>query len=149
MSDRTYFQLIVYACPPEQQEAVLDVIDEYGLTPESAEAPEPRALLLDERYVYDETALGTSSEVASNLMRRAPSTAFECWEDPKYEYGGQIHRYTPELGLFEGDCNSEGQSYLTEDRIAAFLDTKAYGALGQQAGLPWRHALDAYKEVAS
>lgn len=127
MADRTYFQLTVHHCPEDQVGAVLDIIAEHGLHPEYEDGgPREDQLALGLTYMDDETRCGSADTIAHQLVEQAPQASFELWEDPKYEWLGDLRRYTPQLGVFAADCDSEGNAVFTVEKVknlAALPDT--------------------------
>lgn len=90
MSDRTYYQAIVYACPAEHRAAVLAVLVEHELRFEFA-SPEPADVLaLGVKYVETEKTIGQADDIATALIAVTPDVVFKLWEDPKYEYLGDL-----------------------------------------------------------
>jgi hypothetical protein len=125
MPDTTPLQLTVHAAPPEQHPAILKVINAYGLGQDWASvAPEElfTELELGVQYTDDQGVVGHASEITSELVAVAPGASFIVWEDPKYEWLGLVCMYTPELGLFEHDCDSSGEPQLSDQTIQAILD---------------------------
>lgn len=119
MSDRTPVQLTVSACPTEQVGAVLDVIESYGLHLEYVEDGQPGddQLGLALTYMDPEISCGSAQKIAQELQNHAPDASWEIWEDPKYEWLGDLYRYTPELGVFSAECDAEGTAVFTADEV--------------------------------
>jgi hypothetical protein len=153
MSDRTYAQVDVLACPEDQRAALVAVLDGtteipadfYPLTLGSAnEAPEDDTAPIG-RYGWDELALGSISDIASALIEAAPGATFHAWEDPKYEYPGGVVMYAPDLGRFDADCDANGQPYVTAWQVqqAADLDT-----LRRETGVTWAQRMYELRKAA-
>ncbi|NYI47940.1 hypothetical protein BJ993_005086 [Nocardioides aromaticivorans] len=104
MGDRTPIEAIVYSCPPERVDAVLEVFEEFGLGNEFVlpgdREPGPsdqRSLMLGRGYIHSDISVGSGAEIAAALPNEA---AWKVWEDPKYEHLGEVHLNHPDLG----DC---------------------------------------------
>lgn len=123
MGDRTCFQLQIADCPADQASAILEIIDAHGLSVGIDDAP--NILRLGERYACDETLCGTAEEVAAELQSVAPDASWECWEDPKYEWLGDLYRFTPDLGVFTAACDGEGQPRFTPLNVRQFMKKAA------------------------
>lgn len=141
MSDRSAFTLIVYDCPPEQRAAVLEIINEHGLTEDYFDGEEETALNLGTRYGYGEMLLTAYQDVADQIIEKAPGATFECWNDPKYEYSGAVTMYAPDLGRFTSDCDADGEPYVTAPTIRKLIvntgeEDLALG-LEQALGVTW------------
>jgi len=124
MGDTTSAQITVYACPPEQVAAVLNVFNEYGFEPGGfAWSPhyDTKMLTLGERAGISEVSCGCSDEISSALMNSAPGVAFEVWEDPKYEWLGSLNVHIPGRGHFGAECDSNGIPQFTPDAIRAII----------------------------
>lgn len=166
MSDRTYAQVIVYACPEDQRAAALAAIFEaFGgehinerpmidTTP-GAEGPasyapsrwvEADALVLGEKYGTDECPLDMNETIAAAIIEAAPGAAFAAWVDPKYEYSGMLTMYAPELGRFDGPCDADGNATITGYAVRDMLARPEGTAdtlrdrLRDALGLPWSEA---------
>lgn len=117
MGDRTWFQATIYDCPPNQAQAVLDLLDEYGVYPgDDASVPDGH-LALGTTYVNEEILCGSAQEIAARLQMDAPEAAWELWEDPKLEWLGDLRRYTPMLGAWTAQCSSQGTPVFSDDHI--------------------------------
>ena len=95
MGDRTPIEVIVYSCPPERVNAVLEVFEEFGLGDKSGFPATPvpgpsdqRSLELGRGYIHSDISVGSSAEIAAALPAEA---AWKVWEDPKYEHLGEVH----------------------------------------------------------
>jgi Protein of unknown function (DUF3145) len=134
MSDRTNFQVYVYECPEDQREAaaaaITDIYDpDEGSTDDLAEGI----------TVY-EARVGTADEVAAKLREAAPGASFYLWEDPCYEWLGDMYAYTPELGIFTAACDSYGEPVFKLSEVVVVV-REAKGMLPviqRKMGAPWR-----------
>ncbi|WP_347956138.1 DUF3145 family protein [Gordonia aichiensis] len=127
MGDRTPLQLQIVACPTAQAAAVLEIIDAYNLVLDADGDGDHGVLRLGEKYVDAEARCGSAEEVASRLHEAAPDASWECWEDPKYEWLGNLYQFTPELGLFTAECDGEGQPRFTASEVRQFTNMAAAG----------------------
>jgi hypothetical protein len=157
MPDTTPLQLTVHAAPPEQHPAILKVINGYGLGQDWASvAPEEvfTELELGVQYTDDQGVVGHASAIASELVAVAPGASFIVWEDPAYEYLGEVCIYAPQLGLYRADCDADGEPQLSSQTILAILDRVEQAtpqaivadvrtAIDQATGRPWFQALTA------
>lgn len=77
MGDRTPIEVIVYSCPPERVNTVLEVFEEFGLghefvlpgdpAPGPANASRQRRLELGRGYILSEISVRSSAEIAAAL----------------------------------------------------------------------------------
>ncbi|MEV6781927.1 hypothetical protein [Streptomyces sp. NPDC051098] len=124
MPDCAPFQLYVYDVAPGEEAAVLEVIA--GV--EDMEAEDPVAalggslLVRGMRYATDDAPFSTAQEVAADLTERAPTAVFELWLDPQHEYGGYYVAQVPDVGTYEGACDSLGAPYVS---LLLLLDSAA------------------------
>jgi hypothetical protein len=138
--------LIVYGCPDDQRQAVLDVIQSERLSEDSQ--PTVDELVLGERYGIDETQLDRYAEIAGILMTRAPGATFVIWNDPKYEWLGGLMAYAPDLGAWSHDCDAEGTPVFSYQEVVDILKMdRDSGYIRQHIGEPWMERL-AVKEPA-
>lgn len=138
MSERGYFQIIIYKAYPHERETIMDILREEGVSSEEV-VDEGQPLVLGSTYAANEMALDAYETIGSEIIERAPHTSFACWNDPKYEFPGGITMHTPELGRWQGDCDSSGNPYLTASRIKDLISTP--DVLLREAGLPWDERL--------
>jgi hypothetical protein len=157
MPDTTPLQLTVHAAPPDQHPAILKVTNGYGLGQDwGSVAPEQllTELELGVPYTDDQGVCGHASEIAVELVAGAPGASFIVWEDPAYQWLGVVCIYTPELGLYEQDCDADGEPQLSGQAILAVLDrveqatpeatlADVRAAIDQATGRPWFQALTA------
>ena len=156
MGDRTPIEAIVYSCPPELVNAVLEIFEEFGLGSESVlpgdPAPGPsgsadqRSLALGRGYIHSDVSVGSSAEIAAALPAEA---AWKVWEDPKYEHLGEVHLNHPDLGVFVADCDAQGRPVFTSeeiDRLIERIDADR-AQLGHLTGRTWEIALEQLDEA--
>lgn len=123
MADRTPLQLRVYDCPADQAQFVLDIIEEFHLL-EIAEEDgfDDSTLHLGLTYFNSEIPVGSTYEVSLRLREYAPDTSWHLWEDPKFEWMGDVYLFTPEYGLFVADSNAAGEAIFTAPEIRKMID---------------------------
>jgi hypothetical protein len=144
MSYRTSFQCYIYACPEEQRPAAVRVLTEdFGFGMEFAcDKGDPLNLAMP--YWAEETPLGTGRDVAAALATKVPGASFVLWEDPSdSEVGpvpGEVHAYTPSLGLLRGDCDSGGGVVLGRPAVAEVI-------LGATRGVTFRQGATTLRRI--
>lgn len=123
MADRTAVQLKIPDCPPEQVSAVLEIIERRGLHLEFVEDGQPNddQLRLDLVYMDHEISCGSAVQIAQELRQKAPDASWEVSEDPAYEWLGDIHRFTPALGMWSTDSAADGEPVFTAEKINCIL----------------------------
>ena len=143
MSDHAYFQLYVYELPTDQHPAFAALVKGLGLEREYGDAtPAPLG-----KWVDEEARMNVVDEASGALSKMGAS--FECWQDPKYEYDGEYAAHFPQLGSWQGRCNSEGEPYLlasvVDEIVEKWIDetTTMHGSgliekLNDASGRPWR-----------
>ncbi|MEU8759430.1 hypothetical protein [Streptomyces sp. NPDC048659] len=115
MSDRSPFQLYVYAVHEDEQDAVLRVIadEELGLDWGDTEEPEPKSLVLGSCYGAHEMPLGSSHRLAEALQAQAPTAVFKLWQDPHWNGAdGHLIAHVPGVGTYETDCTADGAPHV-------------------------------------
>ncbi|WP_329375787.1 hypothetical protein [Streptomyces sp. NBC_01483] len=105
MSDRSALQLYIYAMPDEDRAAVQLGIDDNGLEPDDDSGD---GIVLGVRYLTEEVPVGSAYDLAVHLLKEAPGTAFELWQDPVFEHAGRYVAHLPGIGAYEGVCDSYG-----------------------------------------
>lgn len=153
MGDRTPIEVIVYSCPPERVNAVLEVFEEFGLGDKSGFPATPvpgpsdqRSLELGRGYIHSDISVGSSAEIAAALPAEA---AWKVWEDPKYEHLGEVHLNHPDLGVFVADCDAQGRPVFTSEEVDRLIErTDADRVqLGHLTGRTWEIALEQLDEA--
>lgn len=141
MGDYTAAQVVIYACPADQVDAVLDVLDQYDYAEDFDYAlghARTETLTLCTAYGDSEARLGTNDEIASALTE-LEGVAFAAWDDPKYEWLGQLTIHVPELGAYSAQCDANGTVVLDADVLVKHLRA---GTLTEAVlGVPWSDAL--------
>lgn len=145
MSDRTYFELKIVECPASQISEVRAVLLGHSLLDDD------HVLRIGDSYTVDEIRCGTAEEVADELRVRAPGASWVCWEAPKYEWLGDLYRFTPELGVFTAECDGDGEPRFPPFHIQALLDSLGtdQAAWKRALGVTHRDALTEKAEQAS
>lgn len=75
------------------------------------------AVTIGERYLARDVGCGSAEEYADALSEAAPGTSFVLWEEPTPEWLGTIFAYTPDLGMFTAECDTDGNVTLSPDEI--------------------------------
>ncbi|GAB36188.1 hypothetical protein [Gordonia otitidis] len=114
MSDRTCFQIVIYAAPDNEVTAIEHIFEQYDIGyRETSDSESLYKVVLGAHAHSYEIRCGSATDISQELIRHAPGSSWELWEDPAYEWLGDVHRYTPELGLFAAECTSEGCPVFT------------------------------------
>lgn len=156
MADSTDFQLIVYDCPDDQHDAVVEVLNDYDLDIEHELGSGERShteLVLGRTYT-DHSYGSLSDDVGAALIERAPGATFACWTDPAYLYLGSVVLYAPDLGKFTADCDANGRPLLGQTELRrAILEAPATAtreelvdAVDRAAGDPWLARIEQLQE---
>lgn len=134
MSDRTTFQVYVYECPEDQREAAVAAIREVAGEWDEGTLPRP-----GEGFTFYEVRLGTAMDTAAKLTEAAPGASFYMWEDPAYEYLGDMYARTPALGSFTAQCDSYGEPVYGCSQVIEMLNRVGgdMEALKREMGAPW------------
>ncbi len=153
MGDRTPIEVIVYSCPPERVNAVLEVFEEFGLGDKSGFPATPvpgpsdqRSLELGRGYIHSDISVGSSAEIAAALPAEA---AWKVWEDPKYEHLGEVHLNHPDLGVFVADCDAQGRPVFTSEEVDRLIERTDADRVqvGHLTGRTWEIALEQLDEA--
>lgn len=135
MSDRTGFRAYVYDCPEDQREAALTVLaEDYALGVDWTDQP-AGDLDLTSAYTADEITCGSAQEIAKALREAAPGASFILWEDPKYEWLGDLYAHTPALGEFTAECAESGEPVLNREQVTKVINDAAKDAPGTPGGM--------------
>ena len=143
MSDRTSFQVHVYACPEDQREAALGALTEAMGEPDEGEPGE-----LEMMTCY-EISVGTGADLSAELVKVAPGASFLMWEDPAYQWLGDLYAYTPELGMFTCACDADGTPVMNASQVTRVIEATGGNAeqiteaIYKAMGDPW---LDDWRE---
>ncbi|MFF2378375.1 hypothetical protein ACFVUW_28700 [Streptomyces xiamenensis] len=114
MSDRSPLQMFVYSVHESEEQAVLEVMEEEGLDLEWSDDDQgTSALVLGRRYGIDETPIGSSRDLATALLQRAPSAVFKLWQDPHYSTDGHFVAHVPGIGTYTTKCDSDGTPHTS------------------------------------
>lgn len=143
MSDRTRVELTIHACPPEQAQAVIDLIEQHNLHPEYDEEsiPGDDVLALGLPYMDNEITCGSAPEISKDIQAAAPGASFRVHEDPFGSWLGSTHLFTPELGELSLLCESGGDPVFRGENVLQILDTLGRNELERALGLTHTKAL--------
>jgi hypothetical protein len=114
--ETTWGAVTIVACPAQHVEAVLDVLEEFGLRPEfggpgAADRP-LEELILGEAYVDAEMTCGNSGVIAEDLAELT-GVAAKLSEAPTAEFLGELHYVLPDGSLFAGDGDADANAVVT------------------------------------
>jgi hypothetical protein len=149
MGDRTYLQGVVYALNGADPEAVLELFDAYSINGTQYDE-EPWSVATLEaipdtglRFDATEVSVGTARDIAGDLENASSDgVTFMMWEDPRYEWLGELFLHHPELGSYEGTCDSDGNSLLTDYQFRQMVEglkpKKALAALDEELGVTYQ-----------
>lgn len=137
----TYAQLYVYACPPEQARAVLDVLDDHGLFEDFHDGADGQTYVLlgAPGYGRHQVAGDLSDTIAEALHREAPGVLFQTWTDPAEDYLGAGAIAGPD-GLWQYESTADGDPVFTGREILARL--AAGDPLEEILGAEWTNTID-------
>jgi hypothetical protein len=151
MSDRTYFQLVVFAAPEAELAAFRAALDADPEEPDPGRtyadstladlgdpADEPLAVLGEAfpiRWGWEEERLDAASEYGPLIAATMPGATFSAWADPAYEYPGECYDYAPDLGAFVGVCDADGVPYVSARDI---LKAPNMTAIRDLVGAAWQ-----------
>jgi hypothetical protein len=79
-----------------------------------------------------EVSCGSAEELAGALdkliQEEGKDLAYLLWEDPKYEWLGDLHIHVPGLEQdFRADCDSNGNALLTQTQVAHLVESAKAG----------------------
>lgn len=116
MGDRSYVSLWIYEIPQGKTEDVLKVLEDYGFSCYGTSSVLDTNRLLevvgerDDLFIED-TRIGTANEVSDELEELG--VTHQSHQDPVYEFMGDLHRFHPELGRWDGDANADADAVIT------------------------------------
>lgn len=148
MGDYSNAQLTVYSCPPEEVRAFTRLIDEYGLKDDwCGDNPPANEIILGHTYCDNDVNIGFVNDYTVD----APNSAWVRWNDPKYEYLGDLEIHVPGLGYFRAQCNADGEAQFSTDQIIAAIEKQPADAgrdqilmaIGELTGKQWNEAIAA------
>jgi hypothetical protein len=137
VSDRSALQLYIYAMPAEDEAAVQLAIDDNCLEPYDDSSS---GIVLGMRYLTEEVPVGSAYDLAVHLLTKAPSTAFELWQDPVFEHAGRYVAHLPGIGTYEGMCDSYGSPLVKLTEVLDALTMAQDSASALPADHVARHA---------
>lgn len=139
MGDRTAARLEVLAIGEGEEQAFLDVINEYGLSPDSEMSFPTHGVTKVEPgtdYGDYEFSCGEGATLASTLLEKAPNSTWSFTEDPAYEFLGDYYCNIPAIGFYSAPCNGEGVPVFTPDQVLNMTKLSELDLI-KELGLPW------------
>lgn len=141
MGDYTMMTVRVYDCPDEsERNAVLDLL--LGRCYPNDGDDEN----LFQQWYEDEASLTDSVDVGKEIAALAPGASFECWTDPKYEYLGSLFACTPQDGVFEQECDSDGNPVFTRKEVLDIVADPTGPKVAAALGLRWESRFEEFRQ---
>lgn len=77
------------------------------------------------RVDVPQVAVGSSGEMAQAMVEvmaeRGVETWWRVWEDPAYEWLGEVWCYEPSVGLFRAECDASGHPVVYAQQIEELI----------------------------
>lgn len=120
MSDRSALSIRIYQADPAKVEELKDyVVDEWS--------PAEGTDLLKDLFVVPEVSLGCADGVHDDLIRIDNTAVFAVWQDPKYEFMGDLVVHHPALGTFSAESDATGSPRPSYEKVVALGVETAFG----------------------
>jgi len=174
MGDYTNLTMTVYSADPMVRTAVRGIFEDYSGTFTWRDEEDATSL----SFGVNEARCGSAQELASALTTAMtdPSHETECgfckgggcencddsgvvmvtlspfaftlWEDPKYEWLGELWRYAPEAGAYSADCDADGNAVLNTSQVLKLVQeaTDLVALKAEVARLTGRYVIEAQQE---
>lgn len=128
MGDRTQMLVSVTGGSPEVRRALAEAWDQYVGSTYGGQELDADGLLSGETW-EDEISCGTSGDLRDEFERivseAVPAdrpTRIEIYEDARYEWTGDSHKWTPDLGWWQGDIDNTGAVVIDEQWLRLQLE---------------------------
>lgn len=145
MAGDSNVQLHVYACPPEEVPALVDVLAAHGLNLDWDGPGVDRAkpeIILGATYCDREVYAGATKELATSIVAAAPGAVFDVWTDPDIEGLGSGVTYVPTLGRYDYEAAQGGTPMFTAKAVRDALAGEQLGGLPALFGDSWIAEID-------
>ena len=120
MSDRSALSIRIYqADPAKAEELKAYIVDEWS--------PSEGTDLLKDLFVVPEVSLGSADGVHDDLIRIDNTAVFAVWQDPKYEFMGDLVMHHPALGTFSAESDATGSPRPSYEKVVALGVDTAFG----------------------
>lgn len=128
MADYGPAQLFLYSIPPGKEAdawtAVTAWFDEYDWSERvehwDVDDEGIGTLRLPGPYTDEQARLSIAPELGEELAQIG--CAFDLWQDPKYEFPGEVYMHVPEVGTWTGPCDAQGEPYLEARQIDQLVE---------------------------
>lgn len=130
MSECAHLNAIVYTSATTEQAAILAVLESHGLGLDLDPQIADGELAFGDRYWTAQSSMGTvrgASNLAADLMKAAPSAAFEVWLAPFEQDAGHYVGHAPGVGTVDAECNASGGPFIPLSRLHEELDALPAG----------------------
>jgi Protein of unknown function (DUF3145) len=144
VSDSTSITVIIFEAPAASVGPTIDLLNQhlhnnFGLPP----GGELTTLTLDET-LFAEIDGRAVEELAAALTELGDT--FMCFTEPTGEYPGDLHINVPALGLFNSECDGNGNATIPAYRLLELVDAatnldRLKADLNQRMGRAWSEAI--------
>ena len=120
MSDRSALSIRIYQADPAKAEQLKAyIVDEWS--------PSEGTDLLKDLFVVLEVSLGSADGVHDDLIQIDNTAVFAVWQDPKYEFMGDLVMHHPALGTFSAESDAAGSPRPSYEKVVALGVETAFG----------------------
>lgn len=142
MPDQTAASLTLHSCLPHRVRAVRAVLEQHDFI-DSTDDQGRVSVTLGVPYTVSESfPVGDSAAVSRALMEAAPEVSFTVYEEPAYDWLGEIFVYVPHLGVFPASCDNSGTPLLPQPYLLNIEDQEP-AERQMRLGMPWLDAIKA------
>ena len=152
MSDRSPASLTIYAFPPENERAILNLIQEHGLAHEYIDdVHDENEVHLGVPYVDFEANVSIAFALGNALVPLG--VTFELYTDPFAEWDGACYLHVPDVGVYTGLCDAAGNIHVDVETIDSIISRTSQShsaliaALNLQTGAAVRNGLANYRKI--
>ena len=126
MSDRTAYTFEILGLPVDRQPELLAALEAIHGSPDEVSADDPATTPPGRRLYsiqWHDSPVGPTQELHEATLAVTKEHQFRVWEDPKYEWLGEVCRYCPPLGTFTAECDSGGEPHIPMTTLLHLMRT--------------------------
>lgn len=140
MSESATISITIFECPAEHVGQVIDLLREHLFNYSTRPSWQELTTLMIDDTMYADIEAGTLDRLAEDLA--SLGVTFLAFTEPVGEFAGDLYINVPDLGLFNSECDGNGNATIPAYRLLELADEatdldELKATLNERLGRAW------------